>query len=65
MQPAAIYHHFASKEDILVGLQDDFMLRLADRVVAAVERHERWRCGSPRRCASTWSSTGSTPGPRS
>jgi AcrR family transcriptional regulator len=41
VQPAAIYHHYASKEDILVGLQDDFMQRLTDRVVAALERHER------------------------
>jgi len=41
VQPAAIYHHYASKEEILVGLQDDFMERLTDRVVAAVERHER------------------------
>jgi AcrR family transcriptional regulator len=41
VQPAAIYHHFASKEDILVGLQDDFMERLTERVVAALEQHER------------------------
>ena len=41
VQPAAIYHHYASKEDILVGLQDDFMQRLTDRVIDAVERHER------------------------
>lgn len=41
VQPAAIYHHYASKEDILTGLQDDFMLRLTERVVAAMERHQR------------------------
>ena len=38
VQPAAIYHWYASKEAILVGLQDDFMERLTDRVVAAVGR---------------------------
>ena len=41
VQPAAIYHHYASKEDILVGLQDDFMQRLTDRVTDAVELHEQ------------------------
>jgi TetR/AcrR family transcriptional regulator, cholesterol catabolism regulator len=41
VQPAAIYHHYAGKEDILVGLQDDFMQRLTDQVVAALEQHER------------------------
>ena len=41
VQPAAIYHHYPSKEDILVGLQDDFMERLTARVLAAMERHER------------------------
>jgi AcrR family transcriptional regulator len=41
VQPAAIYHHYPSKEEILVGLQDDFMERLTEQVVAAVERHER------------------------
>jgi AcrR family transcriptional regulator len=41
VQPAAIYHHYPSKEDILVGLQDDFMERLTARVVAAIERQER------------------------
>ena len=41
VQPAAIYHHYASKEDILVGLQDDFMQRLTEQVVAALEQHER------------------------
>ena len=48
VQPAAIYHHYASKEDILVGLQDDFMERLTERVVAA-RRAARARrpCASP------------------
>jgi AcrR family transcriptional regulator len=41
VQPAAIYHWYASKEEILVGLQDDFMERLTEKVAAAVERHER------------------------
>jgi AcrR family transcriptional regulator len=41
VQPAAIYHHYASKEDILVTLQDDFMQRLTERVVGALERHEQ------------------------
>ena len=41
VQPAAIYHWHASKEAILVGLQDDFMERLTDRVLAAMNRHER------------------------
>jgi AcrR family transcriptional regulator len=41
VQPAAIYHHYASKEEILVRLQDDFMERLTERVVEALERHQR------------------------
>jgi AcrR family transcriptional regulator len=41
VQPAAIYHWYPNKEAILVGLQDDFMERLTDRVVAAIERQER------------------------
>jgi AcrR family transcriptional regulator len=41
VQPAAIYHWYPSKEAILVRLQDDFMERLTERVVAAVERHRR------------------------
>jgi AcrR family transcriptional regulator len=41
VQPAAIYHHYASKEEILVRLQDDFMDRLTERVVEALERHQR------------------------
>jgi AcrR family transcriptional regulator len=36
VQPAAIYHWYPSKEAILVGLQDDFMDRLTERVVAAI-----------------------------
>jgi AcrR family transcriptional regulator len=41
VQPAAIYHWYASKEAILVHLQDDFMERLTDKVVAAMEVHGR------------------------
>jgi AcrR family transcriptional regulator len=41
IQPAAIYHWYPSKEAILVHLQDDFMDRLTERVVAAVERHDQ------------------------
>ena len=41
VQPAAIYHHYASKEEILVRLQDDFMERLTERVGEALERHQR------------------------
>jgi AcrR family transcriptional regulator len=41
VQPAAIYHWYPSKEEILIQLQDDFMERLTDKVVAAVARHER------------------------
>jgi AcrR family transcriptional regulator len=41
VQPAAIYHWYPSKEAILMGLQDDFMERLTEQVVAAVARHER------------------------
>ena len=66
VQPAAIYHWYASKEAILVGLQDDFMERLTERV-----RRRRWtattgrRCGSRPRSASTSSSTASTAARRS
>ena len=35
VQPAAIYHWYPSKEAILVRLQDDFMERLTEKVVAA------------------------------
>jgi AcrR family transcriptional regulator len=41
VQPAAIYHWFPSKEAILVRLQDDFMERLTEKVVAAMERQDR------------------------
>jgi AcrR family transcriptional regulator len=39
IQPAAIYHWYANKEAILVGLQDDFMERLTARVTSAMDRH--------------------------
>lgn len=35
VRPAAIYHWYPSKEAILVSLQDEFMDRLTERVVAA------------------------------
>jgi AcrR family transcriptional regulator len=41
IRPAAIYHWYPSKEAILVELQDDFMARLTERVVAATERYQR------------------------
>lgn len=41
IQPAAIYHWYASKEAILVHLQDTFMQRLTAAVVQAADRHER------------------------
>jgi AcrR family transcriptional regulator len=41
VQPAAIYHWYASKEAILVRLQDDFMERLTERVMAAIALHRR------------------------
>jgi AcrR family transcriptional regulator len=41
VQPAAIYHWFPSKEAILVHLQDDFMERLTERVVAAISNQDR------------------------
>jgi AcrR family transcriptional regulator len=41
VQPAAIYHWHASKEAILVGLQDDFMEKLTERVVEAMDRQDR------------------------
>lgn len=37
VQAAAIYHWYPSKEAILIRLQDDFMDRLTEKVVAAVE----------------------------
>jgi AcrR family transcriptional regulator len=41
VQPAAIYHWYASKEEILVRLQDDFMEQLTERVVAGMAHHDR------------------------
>jgi AcrR family transcriptional regulator len=41
VQPAAIYHWYASKEQILVRLQDDFMEQLTERVVGGMERQAR------------------------
>jgi AcrR family transcriptional regulator len=41
VQPAAIYHWYSSKEEILVQLQDDFMEQLTQRVMAGMEQHER------------------------
>jgi AcrR family transcriptional regulator len=41
VQPAAIYHWHANKEAILVGLQDDFMKQLTERVLTAMDRHRR------------------------
>jgi AcrR family transcriptional regulator len=40
VQPAAIYHWYPNKEAILVGLQDDFMDRLTERVAAAIARQQ-------------------------
>jgi AcrR family transcriptional regulator len=40
VQPAAIYHWYPSKEAILVRLQDDFMDRLTEKVVAAMDAQE-------------------------
>jgi AcrR family transcriptional regulator len=41
VQPAAIYHWFPSKEAILVHLQDDFMARLTEKVLEAMDRQHR------------------------
>ena len=41
IQPAAIYHWYPSKEAILVRLQDDFMDRLTEKVVAARDAQRR------------------------
>lgn len=41
VQPAAIYHWYSGKEAILIHLQDDFMERLTERVVAAVAAQDR------------------------
>lgn len=38
VQPAAIYHWYPGKEAILVQLQDDFMERLSERVIASMEQ---------------------------
>ncbi|HET8821834.1 MAG TPA: TetR/AcrR family transcriptional regulator [Thermoleophilaceae bacterium] len=41
VKPAAIYHWYASKEAILIQLQDDFMEQLTEKVLAAMEQHDR------------------------
>jgi TetR/AcrR family transcriptional regulator, cholesterol catabolism regulator len=41
VQPAAIYHWYASKEEILVRLQDDFMEQLTEQVVAGMDAQKR------------------------
>lgn len=41
IQPAAIYHWYASKEALLVHLQDDFMDRLTKKLGAAMTAEER------------------------
>ena len=41
VQPAAIYHWYPNKEAILVRLQDDFMERLTEKVVAAMDEQDR------------------------
>jgi AcrR family transcriptional regulator len=41
VQPAAIYHWYAGKEEILVRLQDDFMEQLTEKVVAGMAQQER------------------------
>ncbi len=41
VQPAAIYHWYPNKESILVRLQDDFMEQLTEKVVEAIDRHDR------------------------
>jgi AcrR family transcriptional regulator len=41
IQPAAIYHWYSSKEAILVGLQDDFMEKLTERVETAMDEHKK------------------------
>jgi AcrR family transcriptional regulator len=40
IQPAAIYHWYPSKEAILVDLQDEFMERLTEKLVAAMARYD-------------------------
>ncbi len=41
IRPAAIYHWYDGKEAILIELQDDFMARLTERVLAATDRYDR------------------------
>jgi AcrR family transcriptional regulator len=41
VRPAAIYHWYPSKESILVSLQDDFMKRLTEKVIAGMDRHQQ------------------------
>ncbi len=41
VRPAAIYHWYPSKEQILVTFQDEFMERLTEQVLAAVALHDR------------------------
>jgi AcrR family transcriptional regulator len=41
IQPAAIYHWYPGKEAILIRLQDEFMEQLTERVVTAMEEHDR------------------------
>lgn len=41
VRAAAIYHWYPSKEALLVGLQDDFMERLTERVEAGIHHHDR------------------------
>jgi AcrR family transcriptional regulator len=41
IQPAAIYHWYPSKEAILVGLQDEFMDRLTEKLDVAMSRYQR------------------------
>lgn len=41
VQPAAIYHWYPNKEAILIGLQDEFMELLTERVMAAIGRQDR------------------------
>lgn len=40
IRPAAIYHWYPNKEAILIGLQNEFMDRLADQVLTAAAAQE-------------------------
>ena len=40
VQPAAIYHWYPSKEAILIRLQDEFMERLTEQLLASMERQD-------------------------